>query len=367
MARGPYQPCRGAWCSECHYTSGETLFPIRKTYNEEGAEIERDDDEMRFRCARDGDHLLVPFQCELCHFRNIQQRDPIKNYWKDECLLDFIVRANLDAFWSREASTVQANLRGAVRSWETKDKFALRENSLFPVMGPHPLRDDFGMAVAVSVLDRSMDPGKYEEHVQWATFRKTRTTMTNMWQASLEGLSDQVGAYGKHKTWISSCPTHQFFFCRFMEGIHRRVGETVRRDEPIGIHLLKAILEHLEEQWDRESQIQLNLPRAQRDHTKLRTISMMGLWFAGGFCTGLRGEEMTLIELEGTLASLDYITCPGPGLPPHFEFVISGPTKDNRLAGAKFSIPCVAVTSGTGICTGVWAVRFCQLERLSGR
>ena len=76
---------------------------------------------------------------------------------------------------------------------------------------------------------------------------------------------------------------------------------------------------------------------------------------------------MTLIELEGTLASLDYITCPGPGLPPHFEFVISGPTKDNRLAGAKFSIPCVAVTSGTGICTGVWAVRFCQLERLSGR
>ena len=329
-------------------------------------EIVRDDEDSRFRCARDGDHFMVPFQCQLCHFRNIQQRDPITGHWKDECLMDFIVRANLDAFWSREASTVQANLRGAVRSWKTKDKFSLRENSLFPIMGPHPLKDDFGMAVSISILDRSLDPGKYEEHVQWATFRKSRTTLTNMWQASLEGLKDQVGAYGKHKTWISSCPTHQFFFARFMEGIHRRVGETVKRDEPIGIELLKAIMTHLEEQWDRESALQLAKPRQERDLTKLRVIAMLGLWFCGGFCTGMRGEEMPLIELEGTFASLKNIHSPPPGLPPHFELVVSGSTKDNRLAGAKFAIPCMAVTSGSGLTPGIWAIRCCNMQRLAG-
>jgi hypothetical protein len=30
----------------------------------------------RFRVGRDGDHLLCPFQCDLCHFQNIQRRLP---------------------------------------------------------------------------------------------------------------------------------------------------------------------------------------------------------------------------------------------------------------------------------------------------
>jgi hypothetical protein len=30
----------------------------------------------------------------------------------------------------------------------------------------------------------------------------------------------------------------------------------------------------------------------------------MGTWFLGGFCAGLRGEEMLLIELAGSVNSL---------------------------------------------------------------
>jgi hypothetical protein len=66
---------------------------------------------VRFKCARAGDHLMIPFQCELCHFRNILQREPDFTCLQDIEILDMARRANIDAFWSRETSTVASNLR----------------------------------------------------------------------------------------------------------------------------------------------------------------------------------------------------------------------------------------------------------------
>jgi hypothetical protein len=34
------------------------------------------EDRGRFIEARAGDHIICPFQCELCHIRNIKGRDP---------------------------------------------------------------------------------------------------------------------------------------------------------------------------------------------------------------------------------------------------------------------------------------------------
>ena len=56
------------------------------------------------------------------------------------------------------------------------------------------------MEAAIAVLYRSLDPGRYEEHIQFATFRQTRSCLTNAWQASVDGMLDRVGAYEKHKT-----------------------------------------------------------------------------------------------------------------------------------------------------------------------
>ena len=38
-----------------------------------------------------------------------------------------------------------------------------------------------------------------------------------------------------------------------------------------------------------------------------KRIAEMGAWFIGGFCTGLRGEEMLLIKLAGTANSLSHL------------------------------------------------------------
>jgi hypothetical protein len=78
-------------------------------------------------------------------------------------------------------------------------------------------------------------------NVQWETFRKSLSAITNIGQARVSGLSDVVGAYERNRCWISKVPTHTFWFHRFMVGIHKRVGEIRRQDEALTIDALHGI------------------------------------------------------------------------------------------------------------------------------
>jgi hypothetical protein len=72
------------------------------------AEVALDQD--RYKTARDGDDFMLFFQCDVCQFRNMQQRDPIETQ-EDAFLLLCIRRAILDSFRSRKPSTVVGNNR----------------------------------------------------------------------------------------------------------------------------------------------------------------------------------------------------------------------------------------------------------------
>ncbi len=126
--------------------------------------------------------MLSPFQCDLCHFRNIQKRDPLFGHRKDILLLQCIRRASLDAFWAREPSTVRANLRGAKRLEEIGDTLGMR--AVCPPLGPYSDEDTFGMTLAVCILIRSLDPGKTEEFIQFSTARGLRSVYSNIFHAS---------------------------------------------------------------------------------------------------------------------------------------------------------------------------------------
>ena len=175
LRREPYPACRSCWCAECFTPLGITEFPIRKTLDETGIVIEKEDDKDRFMVGRDGDHLMNPFQCELCHFRNIQGRNPHPNSGADRALQEHFRRVSLNVFWSREPSTVRHNLGLVKRLAISEVKFDCI-NRLIPALGPHPLKDASGMGVCVLVLDKSMDRGRYEPNVQWETFRKMCST-----------------------------------------------------------------------------------------------------------------------------------------------------------------------------------------------
>jgi hypothetical protein len=89
---------------------GKKPFLIQKCYDEDGEELTRLGDERRFMEGRAGDHMMAPFQCPLCHFRNMMKRDPWDDDEMHQEIQEFVVSAILDTFWGRETTTVTKNL-----------------------------------------------------------------------------------------------------------------------------------------------------------------------------------------------------------------------------------------------------------------
>ena len=71
---------------------------------------------LDFHEAKDGDHIIMTFECNIFIFRKLRKVDPLEILSKHKLLLVCIRRMNLDAFWSRATSTVTQNTRNVRRS-----------------------------------------------------------------------------------------------------------------------------------------------------------------------------------------------------------------------------------------------------------
>ena len=188
--------------------------------------------------AKNGDHLLIPFQCDLCHYRNLKGMDPI-GVKADDILLRTIKRANLDIFCSREPGTVSATRNGSLKLAEIRMRLGL--DNMLPVMGPFLLKDNLGMGLAVGMLIRSLDKGRYQSTLQFESVRKMRSVFSNMWHASKFTLTTSVMANDIRKTYVTSCPSYSLWFERFIVGMHKRMGDVVHQDKALTLEvLLKA-------------------------------------------------------------------------------------------------------------------------------
>ncbi len=190
--RGRFAPCKGAWCGPCYQPLGKRIFPVKVLLDDDGQELVDPSESSRLKEAWAGNHLMTPFQCKLRHFWNIMARNLVMSHPKDWAILEFSRQANLDACWCRAKSTVVSNLRAGLRMEKTADNYGMP--SIAPPLGPFPLDDSVGMKAAIAVLDCSLDPGVFWECLQWGTFRKTRSAITNISQGGVSGLQDSVGA-----------------------------------------------------------------------------------------------------------------------------------------------------------------------------
>jgi hypothetical protein len=128
--------------------------------------------------GRNGDHLLVPFECDLCIFRKLRGYEPSLELEEDKLLLACIRRISLDAFWSRASSTVLAH-RDKIRQGLTLSKLVGLEGP-YVHYGTMPPVDEFGYEIAIQTVLASRRPGKYSEnHTQWDSIRKYRTAFAN--------------------------------------------------------------------------------------------------------------------------------------------------------------------------------------------
>ena len=167
---GGFPPCRTMWCGECYSSSDEVRFHVQtgpsavesdpedapRLTKRWGRKQRPADDFCR---ARNGDHTMVPFECDTCIFRKLTSRIfPEKRNPQDQLLLACIRRMNLDAFWSRATGTVNGQ----------RDKLALaiKLSGLVGLKGPckHegplPDFDHCGYEAAIDMLLYSKRPVK---------------------------------------------------------------------------------------------------------------------------------------------------------------------------------------------------------------
>jgi hypothetical protein len=177
-------------------------------------------------------------------------RDP-KRVQTDILALCVYRRANLDAFWSRERTTVSGNRLWMRRGAEFNE--ALDQRSTYQPLGPMPLEDLTGHGVAAQLLLSSTRRGTYhEDHCQYDTVRKLRSAFSSLRLASSQGavfnLSGGRDNKGRSIT-FTDCSTESDWFKRFSEGMKKRMGQDVRPQLGFSVEVMLVLLERLEERW----------------------------------------------------------------------------------------------------------------------
>ena len=340
--------CKGAWHGACYQQSDKDNFPV---FNQEiEAEDLVSDDKMeeedpkRFKKARDGDHLMTSFQCDLCHFENCKRRCPIPDNMQDEVALLGIRRANLDALWSRERSTVRSNrLQG--KHWVSASESAGWSDHALPKRGPFPVEDVFGMQAAVNMLLRSRDVGINSKTIQYETMRKLRSFLSNFVHTTYGGHGDTFMSEDGGGGTVSMSPTNSPWFKRFMRGVHKRMGDVWIPDRALMKRKLMLCLTLLEEDW-------LVYSEGNDGGGKLKAGLTATMLIAGWFAA-LRGEEIVRIDVGQMRQHWDESV--NHTEEPHVPLMLSGRFK--REIGEKVFCQPLAITSNSGVNIGEWMWR----------
>ena len=338
-----------SWHGNCYRKRNRDKFPVAKLDEDELGDDDPDDKD-RFHHARNGDNFMCPFQCDLCHFRNIHLRDPESGNSKDMNLLVAIRRANLDAFWARAPQTVTKNTGTVKRmvkiGW---DSFGI--DSYLPPMGPHPLQDEWGMGIAAIILVRSMDKGRYKDTLQFNSTRRTRSAFSNLWGASVHTMTMGVMARDTTKLYVTNCPSYSLWFERFMSGMHSRMGDEVHQDAAITKLLMHAIMDQVENDY----------LEAIGEPVK-KVIARAGLFFMSAFLGSLRGEEVPRIVRQYFI-DLNNESM-NKSISPHVILPLYGRFKTEGNVPRCYLLRVVCVTD-SGLDMGKWVRRVMFHEEAS--
>jgi hypothetical protein len=211
---------------------------VKTLVTEDGEAVVRRLQDVRCMEGRKGDNLVCPYQCELCHFRNIKKRDPFSSNLRDLRLLCGIRRANLDAFWARRPGTVKSNLTLMLSIVKVQEEdHGIPRGHMFRPQGPHPVEDTSGMMTAVVLLDHSLNAGINAAMVQFNTVRKISSAMSNYERTTAPEMThaDLAGYKKGERLSFTNTSVYSLWFDHFIVGCHVRMGDDTRQDRAFSI------------------------------------------------------------------------------------------------------------------------------------
>ena len=192
-----------------------------------------------------GAHLILPFQCELCWFRNLEGKDPEPGV-HDQAIA-CIRRSNLDSIAGRAPSTIRGHLMETRAIVERAEMFGV--SVPLHALGPLPVGDPYGMGIAVAMQIKSViAKGRIVSNPQFSTIRGLRGTATLNWQASPEGVGESASfAKSKGRVRPTRCPTQSDWFYVCLLGMELRMGSQAQPDQAVRmgaivqlLHLIKS-------------------------------------------------------------------------------------------------------------------------------
>ena len=309
----------------------------------------RAEDSTRFRSGRDGDDLLVSFECDECIFWKLYRGRPDLNRKEHVFAMACIRRINLDAFWSRAKSTVVANTAQARKMIASCKRMNL-QGPFYPP-GPLPLDDHCGYEVALLMVVASLEKGRYSNtHKQWDTIRKIRSTFSNQLRSaaisnfSTLSLADNQGSSYQR---LAPDPCGSLWFQRFMTGCKKRMGQDWRPNRAMSVELMAALLELVEQKAIVTS-----------DTATRHKWVMVGGYCCVCFVLSLRSSEGLLADLAGMIEHLQ------DGRP-NLVIPLLGKFKGEDHS-SQHLMPCVNVTD-SGIQVKTWLYRVVAIHRAAGR
>jgi hypothetical protein len=121
----------------------------------------------------------------------------------------------------------------------------------FPPLGPFPVGDSLGIGVAVAMLLKSLEPGRYNTtYQQFETVRKLQAGYSNIYMALCDGVSSLRTVGGdKVKHHLTYSSTQSKWFEIFSLGCVRHMGQDVRQDWAIPLPAMYGLINILEKEW----------------------------------------------------------------------------------------------------------------------
>ena len=253
-------------------------------------------EKIRFRRGRDGDDLLVSFECDFCVFGKLFDHEPQDDSKEDSYALACIRRINLDALWSRAPTTVRANTLKMREGLEISKVMGMRGSPMEP--GPLPSYDHVGYETAIHMVVSSLGAGRFSDsHKQWETIRKFRACCSNQIRAAGEAnsncfvLADNAG--GNYQR-LARDPCGSLWFQRFMVGCSKRMGQDWRPNQAVSVRIMHHLLEKTEGRA-----ISSDIPSDRE-----RWI-FAGTYFCICFVLSLKSSEGLMADLEGAKKYMD--------------------------------------------------------------
>ncbi len=218
-----------------------------------------------------------------------------------------------------------------------------------PVLGPWPLYNHLGMDAAVMVLMRSKEKGRGGGTVKYGTARKSRATLTVLWESLPSGGNDMTLSAGsvKGRFVATRCPSEGQWYQHFETGICARMGDMVTQDRAYTIELLLAFIEMYKEEW-------------QTYYLRMPLVSVCTCMFLLVSCLGgMQGFEVVWTDLAAL--KYDIAHCESAEDDSAVSWPIIGHFKGRHGILDCYMIP-IAGTTSSGIQFFTWTQQF--LRRL---